>query len=383
MIYLDNAATSFPKPEPVLEAVTKCLTKQGGNPGRGSHKLGLEASRIVFDAREKMAEFLGVKDSANVIFTGNCTEALNLALKGYLEPGDHVVTTSIEHNSVSRPLEHLKTGGIVTTKVQCGRDGALDLDDLRKAMAADTRMVVATHASNLIGNILPVAEIAKMAHEYGAVFLIDAAQSAGVLDLNVEELGCDFLAFSGHKGMCGPQGTGVLYVSPHLQIQELMQGGTGLHSESINQSLERPERYESGTPNTPGIAGLGAAIGYLLDVGLDTVREHELSLMTELLDGLAGTAGVTVYGPAKARQRVGVVAINVSGIGANEVAYMLDQNYGIAVRAGLHCAPDAHRTLGTLEIGAVRFGLGYMNTKEDVGAAVGAVAEIASEHGSA
>ncbi len=377
IIYLDNAATSFPKPCQVIEAVTDCMEHHGANPGRGAHSMSLEASRIIFETRERMAAFLGAQDSADVVFTKNATEALNIGLKGFVRASDHIVTTSMEHNSVARPIEWLVRLGVKLTKVQCSPEGVLDPEDVDRAIRADTRLIAVTHASNVTGTIMPIEAIAKIASKHGIPVMVDAAQTAGVLPIDVGALGVDMVAFSGHKGMLGPQGTGVLYISPDLDLREMMQGGTGSESESIRQPVERPERFECGTPNTLGIAGLGAALEFLGEVGLDAVRAREVELTARLLGGFRGIPAVTVYGPGDAEARTAIVSINIDGMDSSQAAFLLDKNYRIAVRSGLHCAPEAHRTLGTLTPGTVRFSIGYFNTAEDVDAAIKAVAEIA------
>lgn len=376
MIYLDNAATSYPKPECVLEAVERCFREKGANPGRGSHQMALAAGREIFKAREAIASLIGVSSSENIVFTANCTEALNLALKGLLRPGDHVVTTSVEHNSVSRPLKKLEEIGVSTTKAACGADGSISVEAIEASIRPATKLLAVTAASNVIGTLAPLKELSELARARGLIFLVDGAQLVGHRPLNVEELGIHLLAFPGHKGLFGPQGTGGLYIHPDVELEELVQGGTGSNSKDKEQPRERPDRYESGTPNTPGIAGLGAAVEFLAEVGVEAIEEKERALTQRLLSGLSEIDGVTVYGPPEGQDRAPVVLFNVDGVDADRVAFILDRNFGIASRPGLHCSPDAHETLGTLETGAVRLSPGFFNEPEEIDRAVEAVAAI-------
>ena len=376
MIYLDNAATSYPKPECVLEAVERCFREKGANPGRGSHQMALAAGREIFKAREAIASLIGISSSENIVFTANCTEALNLALKGLLRPGDHVVTTSVEHNSVSRPLKKLEEIGVSTTKAACGADGSISIEAIEASIRPATKLLAVTAASNVIGTLAPLKELSELARARGLIFLVDGAQLVGHRPLNVEELGIHLLAFPGHKGLFGPQGTGGLYIHPDVELEELVQGGTGSNSKDKEQPRERPDRYESGTPNTPGIAGLGAAVEFLAEVGVEAIEEKERALTQRLLSGLSEIDGVTVYGPPEGQDRAPVVLFNVDGVDADRVAFILDRNFGIASRPGLHCSPDAHETLGTLETGAVRLSPGFFNEPEEIDRAVEAVAAI-------
>lgn len=366
MVYFDNAATSFPKPREVIDAVTATLRDKGGNPGRGGHQLALAANRIVCDAREAVAEFFGIKDSSRVIFTSSATESLNLAIKGLLRPGDHVVTTSMEHNAVVRPLKAMEERGVSVTCVQAAPDGGVDPARIEAAMRPNTKLVVTTHASNVTGTLLPIADIAAIARRHGARHLVDAAQTAGIVPIDVEGMGIDLLACPGHKGLLGPQGTGVLCIAEGISLEPLKHGGTGGYSEMEVQPDVLPERYESGTLNTPGIAGLGAGVRYLLGVGVDRVRGHEQALVGRLLDGLRRIPAVRVYGPHDPERSAGVVSINITGMDPAEVGALLDEEHGILVRTGLHCAPLAHRTIGTFPTGTVRLAPGYFNTAAEV-----------------
>ncbi|MEW6188998.1 MAG: aminotransferase class V-fold PLP-dependent enzyme [Actinomycetota bacterium] len=375
MIYLDNAATSYPKPKPVMEAIAECF-KRAGSPGRGAHKMALAASRVILETRELLAELFNVKDSANIVFTLNATEAINLGLKGLLKPGDHVITTSMEHNAVTRPLKDLEAQGIKVTKIKCSQEGHLDLDDLRDSISQDTKIIVMTHASNVTGTLMPIEAAGEIAREKAIFFMVDAAQTAGIFSIDVEDMNIDLLAFCGHKGLLGPQGTGGLYINPNIDLKELKQGGTGGYSEAPFQPRIRPERYEAGTPNTPGIAGLGASLKFIRDIGLQSIHDLERDLTLHLLEGLKKVPRIKLYGPQAGEERAPVVSLNVEGMNPHEVEFILDQTFDITVRAGLHCAPDAHRTIGTEELGAVRFSIGYFNTMEDIDQTIEAIRYI-------
>lgn len=379
MIYLDNAATSFPKPPAVAEAMAEFLAHSAGNPGRSGHAIAVAAQRTVADARRLLASFLGAPEPTRVVFTQNATEGINLALWGLLRPGDRVVTTEVEHNAVARPLSALSDRGVTVTRVRCGTDGALDLADLERALkAAPARLVAMVHASNVSGTILPAAEAARLAHDHGALFLLDAAQTAGVLPLDVARMGVDLLAFPGHKALLGPTGTGGLYVAPGVKLAPLRQGGTGIHSEEERQPEDLPEALEAGTLNTVGIAGLAASLRYLATSGVETVRSRELALTARLLSGLREVRGVRVHGTGDPRRQVGTVSISIDGWDPADAAAVLDSSFGIAVRAGLHCAPLAHRTLGTFPAGTIRISVGCFTTEEHVDCALSAVRALAS-----
>jgi len=341
--------------------------------------LALAASRIIFETREKIARFLRAEDESDIIFTLNATEAINLALKGVLKPGDHVVTTSMEHNAVTRPLRALEKRGVEVSRVACGSDGSLEPDSLRSAVKLHTKMIAAILASNVTGTVMPIAEISSIAKEKGLLFMVDAAQGGGFVPLDVKAQSIDLLAFAGHKGLLGPQGTGGLYMRPGLEVEEFKQGGTGSQSESDEQPLIRPDRYESGTLNTPGLAGLGAAITFINEISLPEIRRKERELTKLLIEELQNIHGVTVYGPPPEKERAPVVSINVAGVGPEEVSFILDRAYDIATRAGLHCAPDAHRTIGTFSQGTVRLSLSYFNTREDVKKTIDAISAIVKE----
>lgn len=380
MVYLDNAATSWPKPPGVSEAMTRYMTEIGANPGRSGHRLAVAAARTVYDAREAVAELLHAPDPLRVVFGANATEALNLALNGLLRPGDHAVTGSMEHNSVMRPLRALERKGVQVTVVRCSPKGMLDPADLEAAVRPNTRLIVLTHASNVTGTLLPIAEAGRIARERDILLLVDAAQTAGAYAIDMQADGIDLLAFSGHKSLCGPMGTGGLIVGDRVDVRlltPLKRGGTGSRSEHEEQPEFLPDLCESGTPNAVGLAGLAAGVRWILAQGVNRIRAHELSLTALLLTGLAGTPGVAVQGSGDARRQTATVSFTVTGLEPSEVGLRLDDEYEIMCRVGLHCAPAAHRTLGTFPTGTVRFGLGAFNTAEDVGAAVDAVAALA------
>ncbi len=374
--YLDHAATSWPKPQPVLDAVLRAMTEAGGNPGRSAHHLALAASRAILEARTDVAALLGVADARDIAFVPGCTAGLNLALKGLLAPGDRVVVGSTEHNAVARPLNALAQTGVRVDIVQADDAGRIDPDDVERAVAgAPTRAVVCQHASNVLGTIQPVGDLADIAHAAGAYLIVDGAQGAGHLKVDLGALGADAYVASGHKGLLGPQGVGVLYLAPGVEAIELTQGGGGSNSEEPVQPTARPDRYEAGTPNTPGIAGLGAAARFLSAEG-DAIRATERRLARALHEALLEVPGMRVLGPPPAEERVPVVSVTHERVDADRIAFELDSRYGIAVRAGLHCAPWAHGTAGTLSSGALRFGIGYGVTQDDIDLAVRAIREV-------
>ena len=384
MIYVDNASTSWPKPKEVLRAMTDFLENSGGNPGRSGHRLSISAARIVFGAREAVAGFFNVSDPMRVIFTYNVTYAINLALRGLLKPGDRVVTTSMEHNAVMRPLRALENAGIQLDVVHCGSDGRLDLDAMGKAITAGTRLVVMNHASNVVGTILPVKEVANLAHQAGAYLLVDAAQTAGVIPIDQPALGIDLLAFTGHKGMYGPTGTGGLVLGEGVDIAELeplVRGGTGSKSEFEEQPDMLPDKYESGTINSVGIAGLGAGIGWVQSRGVASIQAHEADLTALLISGLKNIPGLTVYGTGDPAQMTAVVSCSLAGHHVSEVGRRLDDEFGVLCRVGLHCAPSAHRTIGTFPEGTVRLAPGIFTSPDDIRSVVAAVERIATRHG--
>ncbi len=380
MIYLDNAATSWPKPAAVPRAVAACL-RRAASPGRGGHGLSREADKILFAAREALAALFGAENSGTITFAANATDALNTALFGLLAPGDRVVTTSMEHNAVARPLRALEDRGLILEIVGCDRTGALPLDSLDDALDGGAKAVVVTHASNVTGGVMPLADIGRKARAAGALLIVDAAQTAGAEPVDVAAMGIDVMAFSGHKSLLGPQGTGGLYVREGVMVEPLRYGGTGSLSESDRQPPFYPDRLESGTPNTPGIAGLLAGVRYINQRGLEDIRAAEHRLTRELVAGLASISGIEVYGPPPGAPRAAVVSFTVGDRDSGEIAYRLDREHGIACRGGLHCAPWAHKTIGTLSTGTVRFSPGCFTTAADIAAALAAVRSIAAGHG--
>jgi len=382
VIYLDNAATSWPKPPEVAVAMTHFITHIGANPGRSGHRLSIEAARTVYAAREAVAELFGAPDPLRVVFGHNVTEALNLALFGLLRAGQHVITSSMEHNSVMRPLRALEQQGVALSVVPCSPHGQLDPDDIARAIRSNTVMIALNHASNVVGTLLPVAEVGAIARQHGLLLLLDAAQTGGALPLDMRALGVDLLAFTGHKALLGPTGTGGLVIGERVdesRLRPLKYGGTGSRSERESQPEFLPDLGESGTPNAAGLAGLSAGIAWVRARGIESIRAHEITLTRRLLEGLRGIDGVTVYGTADAHQQVATVSFNIAGLEPSEVGLSLDERYGILCRVGLHCAPSAHRTIGTFPVGTVRFGLSVWNTVDEVDAVLDAVRALAKE----
>jgi cysteine desulfurase / selenocysteine lyase len=384
-IYLDNAATSWPKPPQVVEAMARYLEELGAPAGRSAYRAAGEVGRLVDAARGAMARLLGAESPERIIFTQNGTDALNLAIHGLLCEHDHVVTTAGEHNSVLRPLRTLEEAGRITVdRAACDHRGIVDCDALRRALRRGTRLVAISHASKVTGAIQPVAQAARLAREHGARVLVDAAQSLGHVPLDVQALDADLLAAPGHKGLLGPPGTGVLYIRPGVEAElaSVRQGGTGTASEDDRQPDELPHKYEAGSLNVAGIVGLGAAAEWLLDHNVEKLRDREQMLADRLLDGLARIDGVQVHGPEPGTRRVGVVSISLAGYDPQEAAAVLDEAYGIQVRAGLHCAPGMHAALVTLERGGtLRFSLGPFSSQHEIDAAIAAVAELCEQAG--
>lgn len=376
MIYLDNAATTYPKPKSVYQNVMRAMTEYGANPGRGSHAMAIEGARVIYETRELMAQLFNLDDPMRVIFTFNATDGLNQAIKGVLNPGDHVITTSMEHNSVLRPIKELEKYGVENTIVQCAPDGSVKVEDIEAALKNNTKMVVTTHVSNLTGTIMPVEKIGQMCKMKNILYLVDGSQSAGVLDVDMKRYNIDLLAVPGHKGLLGPQGTGALLINCDAEIKQLKEGGTGSESSSMIQPNFYPDKLESGTHNLPGIAGLNAGLKYILSKGTKSIYSHEKNLLDIFINEMKKNVKIKIYGPEDINNRCGVVPINIEGIDSSEVAYRLDTEFDIAVRPGLHCAPLAHKTIGTEKVGAVRFGVGPFNTRTDILAAVKALNDI-------
>lgn len=376
IIYFDNAATSWPKPREVRRAMDQYLDEIGGNPGRAGHRLSVAAARVVVRAREALAGLLNTPDPSRIIFTKNATEALNLAILGLVGPGDHVVAGSLEHNAVMRPLRHLESQGTALTVVRCPPSGTPDLEEIGSALRPHTRLLVFTHASNVYGTLLPIADLARLARDVGVPLLVDAAQTAGCVPLDLQRVPVDLLALSGHKGLFGPPGTGALYLRPGLEPRPLMFGGTGSRSEEELQPPFLPDHYESGTLNVAGLAGLAAGIDVITATGVEAIRAHEERLVRRFLDGAATLEGMTLYGPGDPKQQTGVVSFNIAGLSPAEVGLALDEIYGIMARVGLHCAPAAHHTGGTFPSGTVRFGWSWFNTEAQVDVALDALRSL-------
>ena len=383
MIYLDNAATSWPKPEAVPEAMVRFLRECGASPGRSGHARSLEAARLVHDARVRVSRLVGLDDPLAVAFTKNATEALNVALLGLLQPGDHVVTSTMEHNSVSRPLRFLEGRGTAVTRVPCAADGSLDPGDVAAAVTARTRLVVLSHASNVVGTLRPVAEVGRLVRELGPLFCVDAAQTAGVCPIDVAAMGIDLLAFTGHKSLYGPQGTGGLCVGERARgaLRPLLHGGTGSASDSDLQPEFLPDQLEAGTLNAVGLAGLAAGLAHVERVGLAAIAAHERALTAGLLEGLRATPGVRVFGTGDAARQIAVVSLALEGWSCAEVATALEERAGVCCRAGLHCAPLAHRQLGTFPGGTVRLSAGLFNTAGEIATVLEVLRELARDPG--
>ena len=379
MIYLDNAATSWPKPDCVHEAMFRYMRDVGASPGRSGHRLATEAERIRFDAREAIAELFGLSDPMRVVFALNATEALNLVIQGLLPPGSHVVATSMEHNSVMRPIRAVEQRGVSVSVAPCRPDGTMAPDAIEECIRPETRLIVANHASNVCGTVLPIRAIGAAARRRGIPFLVDAAQTAGCRRIDLAADDVDLLAFTGHKGLLGPSGTGGLAINDEFDVSLLPQmtcGGTGSRSESETQPDFLPDKYESGTPNAVGIAGLTAGARYVLKRGVERIREHERDVTQRLIDGLRNIVAVRVFGTKDARQQTAAVSFTIDGHSVSDVARALDERFGIMCRPGLHCAPRAHRTLGTLPEGTIRYAPGPFTTEVEIERAVDAVASL-------
>ncbi|MBQ7743580.1 MAG: aminotransferase class V-fold PLP-dependent enzyme [Lachnospiraceae bacterium] len=381
MIYLDNAATTLHKPDVVIDAVVKAMKTQG-NASRGAHGATLSASRVVYDARVKIAKFFNFDKPSNVIFTCNSTEALNIAINGIIKAGDKVVSTDTEHNSVLRPLYHLqKTKNIDLQFVKADGKGVLSLDDFERIVDKDTKVVVVNHASNLTGNVNDIKSIGEIAHKNGAIFIVDGSQSAGTMKVDVKDLGIDVYCFTGHKGLFGPQGTGGLLVKDGIEIDAWKRGGSGVKTYNEDQPKEYPTRLEAGTLNSHGIAGLSAAIDYINEIGVENIHKKEVELTKYFYGAVTKIDGVKVYGDFSWENpllHAAIVSLNVKDYDSGEVSDALSNDYGIATRPGAHCAPRLHIALGTKYQGAVRFSFSYYTTYEELDAAINALREIAS-----
>lgn len=376
MIYLDNAATTLHKPQQVIDAVVHAMQSMG-NCARGTHEEALDAARTVYDARVRLASLFGCPRVDHVAFTANSTEALNMAINGLIDPGDHVISTDLEHNSVLRPLYRLEAEhGAELSFVPADKLGNVDYADFERLMKPNTRAVVCTNASNLTGTVLDIERISKTAHSHGALVIVDASQTAGCWPIDMKKMGIDVLCFTGHKGLMGPQGTGGICVKEGIEIRPFKVGGSGVQSYSRTHPAEYPTRLEAGTLNGHGIAGLGAAAKFISETGVENIHAKERSLMLRFYEGVKNIEGVTVYGDFT-KDKTAIVALNIRDYESGEVSYELSQGYGIATRPGAHCAPRMHKALGTAEVGAVRFSFSFYNTEEEIDEAVRAVAELA------
>ena len=376
MIYLDNGATTFPKPKVVTDKIMECYLGYAGNPGRSGHKLAMKMDLEIYETREKICKLINGTEVLNVIFTFNATDSLNLAIKGVLEEGDHVITTSMEHNSVLRPLNQLrKEGKIELSIVYADNKGYIDPQKIFEALTPNTKMIVTTHMSNVFGTIVDIKAIGDFCKENNILYLVDASQSIGVLDIDVQEMNIDLLAFPGHKALFGPMGTGALYIKEGIIVKPLKEGGTGSYSHSIDQPDLYPDSLESGTPNGVGIIALGKGIDFINEVGLENIRNHEMSLKNHFIELLKDNEDVILYGTLDDRQGA-VVSLNVKDMDSSEISYILSDEFDIYTRPGFHCAPLAHKTMGTEELGAIRFSFGYYNTLEEVEKTVEALLNI-------
>lgn len=378
-VYLDHAATSWPKHPTVLQAMTRFLQAEAGNPGRSGHSMSIAAARVIHTARERIGQLFQAAPE-RVVFTKNATEALNMIVFGALSAGDHVITSSMEHNSVMRPLRFLEMNGVALTVIPCGADGLIMPSQVEKAITPKTKLIILNHASNVCGTIQPIAEVGRIARKQGVLFAVDAAQTAGSEHLNMVEQSIDFLAFTGHKGLGGPPGTGGLVLGKDTALTPLMRGGTGSASESEYQPDFLPDKLESGTLNGVGIAGLGAALMPEYN-NIDVIKRKKQQLLTYFLDGLSEIPEAIVYGPVSVSQNAGVISINLKGAVCSEVGLALDKVFGILTRTGLHCAPSAHKTIGTYPQGTVRFSLGATTTIHEIECALQAIRQIAAQTG--
>lgn len=375
MIYLDNAATTLHKPDCVVQAVAKAMGSLG-NCGRGANAKALSAARVIYGAREKLAHMFGLDHPERVCFTANSTEALNVAIRGLLAPGDHVITTDLEHNSVLRPLYDLENNGVEVSFLRADSNGCIAIDKIPEMIKSHTKCIICTHASNLTGNLVDIAKIGRIAYEYNILFIVDASQTAGSFSINMGKDHISVLCFTGHKGLMGPQGTGGLCVADGVDIRPLKSGGTGVQTYLRQQPPEYPTRLEAGTQNSHGIAGLSAALDYIQEVGICAIHEKEYRLMRRFYEGVKGIPGVCVYGDFSG-DRAPIVALNIDGYDSGEVEDLLSEEYDIAVRSGAHCAPRMHEALGTKATGAVRFSFGWFNTEVEIDAAINAIRRIA------
>ena len=378
MIYFDNAATTMRKPEQVIQAVTEALSSMG-NAGRGVHSAALDASRVIFDTRVKLAELFHAEHPKQIVFTMNSTESLNIAIKGVLKPGDHVITTALEHNSVLRPLYEMEDLGVELTVLRADVFGNFCLEEMETAIQKNTKAIVCTHGSNLTGNLVDIKQVGEIAKKHGVLLIADASQTAGVFPIDVKEMNIDILCFTGHKGLLGPQGTGGMYVREGLAVRPLLSGGSGVQTYEREHPKQMPTALEAGTLNVHGLAGLRAAVSYINDYGMENIRKKEQELMRQFYDRVKMIPGIKIYGDFEKKERCAIVSLNVRDYDSSEVSDALFVHYGISTRPGAHCAPLMHQALGTVEQGAVRFSFSHLNTLEEIEIAVRALEELAEE----
>lgn len=378
MIYLDNAATTMHKPQAVIDAVVNAMNSIG-NAGRGANTASLGAARLIYETRERLAGMFGAESPKQIVFTSNSTESLNIAIKGLIDPGDHVITTVLEHNSVLRPLYELQEKGVEITFLESDEKGCVRYGDFEKAVKDNTKAIICTNGSNLTGNLVDIQKVGEIAEKYGLLFIVDASQTAGVFPIDVKSMHIDVLCFTGHKGLLGPQGTGGMYVREGLSVRPLKSGGSGVQTYSRKHPKEMPTALEAGTLNGHGIAGLHAALGYIEETGMDHIREKEQFLMRMFYEGVKDIPGVKIYGDFSSYNRCPIVTLNIRDYDSSEVSDELLMTYDISTRPGGHCAPLMHEALGTVEQGSVRFSFSHFNTEEEIAAAVKAVLELAEE----
>lgn len=378
MIYLDNAATTMHKPQAVIDAVVQAMNSLG-NAGRGANEASLGAARVIYDTRDKLAKLFHAENAKRIAFTCNSTESLNIAIKGSLDPGDHVITTALEHNSVLRPLYELQDKGVELTFIESDLKGRICYEDFEKAIRPETKVIVCTNGSNLTGNRIDIERVGEIARKHDIRFIVDASQTAGVFDIDVQKMHVDILCFTGHKGLLGPQGTGGLYVREGITLRPLKSGGSGVDTYNTHHPSEMPTALEAGTLNGHGIAGLGAGVQYILDTGMEEIRKTEQHYMWKFYNGVKDIPGIKIYGDFETEDRCPIVTLNIADYDSSEVSDELLMTYGISTRPGAHCAPLMHRALGTVDQGAVRFSFSHFNTEEEIDAAIAAVRELAEE----
>lgn len=380
-IYLDNAATSFPKPDVVIKKMMEYMQNIGATSGRGAYKSAIESDRLIYNCRKMICKVFNGSDPAKVIFTSNVTEGLNIVINGFLEEGDHVIVSSLEHNAVWRPLKTLERDrSIEISMVDCTSEGITDYNDVEKLIKSNTKLIVFTHASNVLGSIQPIREIGEIAKKHKVKFLVDSAQTAGAYPIDVKKDNIDILGFTGHKSLLGPTGTGGLLINCDITMNPLKSGGTGGDSKYPYQPDYFPNRYEAGTPNVAGIVGLGEALNLIYSVGIENIRKKEEAIIEYAIERLSSVEGIEIYGPKKSDKIVGVISFNIKNIEGEEISYKLDSQYDIMVRTGLHCAPTAHKIIGTGNTGAVRIGIGYFNEKNHIDILVEALNKIQSNY---